>query len=44
MKVIGVVELMKGLWFKDSCLDNVVLLFFIKFGINVCFVVRIEFG
>jgi len=44
MKVIGVVELMKGPWLKDSRPDNVVLLPFIKPGTNARFVVRTEPG
>ncbi|NHH87485.1 FtsX-like permease family protein [Pseudoalteromonas sp. MB47] len=44
MKVIGVVELMKGPWLKDSRPDNVALLPFIKPGTNARFVVRTEPG
>jgi len=44
MKVIGVVELMKGPWLKDSRPDNVALLPFIKPGTNARFVVRTESG
>ncbi|WP_428613097.1 ABC transporter permease, partial [Pseudoalteromonas sp.] len=43
-KVIGVVELMKGPWLKDSRPDNVALLPFIKPGTNARFVVRTEPG
>ncbi|TMO43363.1 MULTISPECIES: FtsX-like permease family protein [unclassified Pseudoalteromonas] len=44
MKIIGVVELMKGPWLKDSRPDNVALLPFIKPGTNARFVVRTEPG
>ena len=44
MKVIGVVDLMKGPWLKDSRPDNVALLPFIKPGTNARFVVRTEPG
>lgn len=44
MKVIGVIDLMKGPWLKDSRPDNVALLPFIKPGTNARFVVRTEPG
>ena len=44
MKIIGVIDLMKGPWLKDSCPDNVALLPFIKAGSNARFVVRTEPG
>lgn len=42
MKIIGVIDLMKGPWLKDSRPDNVALLPFIKPGTNARFVVRTE--
>lgn len=44
MKIIGVIDLMKGPWLKDSRPDNVALLPFIKAGSNARFVVRTEPG
>ncbi|NRA80398.1 MAG: FtsX-like permease family protein [Pseudoalteromonas sp.] len=44
MKIIGVIDLMKGPWLKDSRPDNVALLPFIKPGTNARFVVRTEPG
>lgn len=44
MKIIGVIDLMKGPWLKDSRPDNVALLPFIKPGTNARFVVRAEPG
>ena len=43
-KIIGVIDLMKGPWLKDSRPDNVALLPFIKPGTNARFVVRTEPG
>jgi len=44
LKIIGIVDVIKGPWLKDSRPDNVALIPFIKAGSNARFVVRTEPG